>query len=382
MIYRELGRTGLKVSQLSFGAMRLPMTGEGDKKHVDRDLAIPMLHRAFDAGVNYVDSAVFYCSHDSQQTVGEAIKGRRDEIIVSTKNHWYGDEAGWWHHLDYSLKSLDVDYIDVYNHHGINWTKWTESVEPLLSKLMVRARDQGLIRHICCSFHDNNENLMSLVDTGYPESITLQYNMLDRQLEEGIAYAHDKGIGVVVMGAAAGGKLGAASEVFESLIPGIGRVPELALRFVLSNPNVSCVISGMSDMRQVEENLASSADATELSAGDRAAIAEHVERLGEMTRTYCTACGYCMPCNAGHVNIPEVFAAYSQGRVYGFWDHAQEAYEKIATGEDDTRNGTAEACTQCGECEGLCPQDLPIRERMQEIAAAMHTGGEYVEKGP
>ena len=213
MLYRQLGRTGLRVSQLGFGAMRLPMKEEDGVRVVDRELAIPMIHRAFEAGVNYIDTAVGYCNKDSQPTVGAALKGWREKIVVSTKNHYYGDdEKEWWGHLEDSLERLGVDYVDIYNHHGLNWERYQNNVEPRVSKWMQKAKDQGLIKHICCSFHDNNEALVKIIDTGYVESITLQYNLLYRDLEEGIAYAREKNVGIVVMGPVGGGRLGGSSE--------------------------------------------------------------------------------------------------------------------------------------------------------------------------
>jgi len=366
MIYRQLGRTGYKVSQLGFGAMRLPMVGEGEQARVNRDLAIPMLHRAFEGGVNYVDTAVNYCNQDSQRAVGEALVGWRDRIIVSTKNHEYNDEKAWWQNLEDSLKRLRIDYIDIYNHHGINWERYTTSVEPRLSAWMHKAKDQGLIKHICASFHDNNENLIRIVDTGYIDSITLQYNMLDRKLEEGIAHAHAQGLGVVVMGPVAGGRLGTSSPVLEGLLPQVKRVPDLALRFVLSNPGVTLALSGMSTMQQVEENLATASDAVSLTADDQAAIVEHLERLKSMADLYCTGCGYCMPC-PHEVNIPQVFQKYNEARVYGLWDLARKAYDESRWGSGKR----ADACVECGECEPKCPQNIPIREQLAEAHAAL-----------
>jgi len=371
MIYRQLGKTGLRVSQLGFGAMRLPMTGEGENRRVDRELAIPMIHRAFEAGVNYIDTAVNYCNGDSQRAVGEALKGWRDKVIVSTKNHYYGEnESVWWKHLEDSLERLQVDAIDIYNHHGINWQRYLEAVEPRISKWMCKARDQGLIRHICCSFHDNNDALRKLVDTGYPEAITLQYNMLDRSLEEGIAYAYEKGIGVVVMGPVGGGRLGASSPVLESLAPGIRRVPELALRFVLSNPHVSVALSGMSTMEQVEENIRTATDPAALSEEDRREIERHLERLRKLADLYCTGCGYCMPCPAG-VDIPGVLGAYNLGRVYGLWKVAEEHYRRILN--NPNKQG-AEACKDCGACEKKCPQKIPVRKYLREAHEALIGG--------
>jgi len=370
MIYRTLGRTGLKVSQLGFGAMRLPMTEIDGNEVVDRDLAIPMIHRAFEAGLNYIDSAVGYCNQDSQRAVGEALKGWRDKIVVSTKNHYYGDdESEWWAHLENSLERLDVDTIDIYNHHGINWQRYEENVEPTVSKWMLKAKEQGLIQHICTSFHDDNAALMRLVDTGYVESITVQYNLLNRDLEEGIAYAKANNVGIVVMGPVAGGRLAGPSDVLTGLVPGIERVPELALRFVLSNPNVTVALSGMGTLQMVEENTAIAADAISLTAEEKATIEAHVKRIVEMEKLYCTGCKYCQPCPQD-VNIPYIFETYNMGRIYGLWDLAKGNYAKFP---DNKRIGgkQADACVECGLCEPKCPQHIQIREQLKAAHAAL-----------
>lgn len=372
MIYRTLGKTGLRVSQLGFGAMRLPMIGEGDEKRVDRERSTPMIHRAFEGGVNYIDSAVGYCNRDSQRAVGDALASwpKREEIVVSTKNHDYGeDEAAWWKNLEDSLERLQVDAIDVYHHHGTNWKKYTEALEPRVGKWMRKAVDQGLVKHVACSYHDSAENLFKLVDTGYPEVLTVQYNMLDRSLEDAIAHADERGVGVVVMGPVAGGRLGGENEVFGQMVPGVGRVPELAVRFVLANPHVAVALSGMSRMEEVEENVATAADDTPLSDADRAAIDRQLERLANMADLYCTGCGYCLPCPAG-VAIPDVFRIYNSARVYGLWDHAKRAYAGIGRNEKDTRK-RADACTDCGACEEKCPQDIPVRAQLREAHDAL-----------
>ncbi|MFZ4395227.1 MAG: aldo/keto reductase [Kiritimatiellia bacterium] len=370
MQYRTLGRTGLRVSQLGFGAMRLPMVGEGEQAVINRDLAVPMMHRAFESGVNYIDTAVGYCNSDSQRVVGEALKGWRDRVVVSTKNHDFGeDEKTWWGLLEQSLERLQVSYIDIYNHHGINWNAYVEKVEPRVSKWMRKAQAQGLIRHICTSFHDDNAALLKLVASGYPSVITLQYNMLDRQLEEGIAAAHAAGMGVIAMGPVAGGRLGDSSSVLEGLVPGIARVPELALRFVLSNPCVDVALSGMGTLAMVEENIRVCADPVSLTQADRLAIQEHLVRLKKMSDLYCTGCNYCMPCPQG-VSIPRIFETYNRGRVYDMWPNARQSYASI--GGNPWDNGKrADACTDCGVCETKCPQHLKIRDQLKEAAAAL-----------
>lgn len=370
MHYRELGRTGLKVSQLGFGAMRLPMVGEGATSRVNRELAIPMIHRAFEGGVNYIDTAVGYGNQDSQRVVGEALKGWRDRIVLSTKNHYYGTEEGeWWKLLEQSLERLQVDYIDIYNHHGLTWKSYCENIEPRVGKWMQKARDQGLIRHICCSFHDNNEALENLVRAGYPASITLPYNMLDRKLEPGIALAHEHGIGVVIMNPVGGGRLGSTSEVLSELVPGIRRIPELALRFVLRNPQVTLALSGMSTMDQVEENLLTAVQAGLPRPGEEDLVLQHVDRLKAMADLSCSGCGYCQPCPEG-VNIPLIFESYNNSRVYGLWEIGREAYSNI--GKLPWLPGkTADACTTCGECLAKCPQQIDIPDQLQEAAEAL-----------
>ena len=374
MIYRELGKTGLKVSQLGFGAMRLPMVGEGEAARVDRELAIAMIHRAFAGGVNYIDTAVGYCNGDSQRAVGEALKGWRDKVVVSTKNPYYGeDEKQWWTNLEQSLDRLGVECIDIYNHHGVNAKDYDEAVRPRVGKWMLKARDQGLVKHVCCSFHDKNDVLMRIIDDGYAESITLQYNMLDRQLARGIAYAREYNVGVVVMGPVAGGRLGERSEVLARLIPGVALVPELALRFVLANPDVTMALSGMSTMQQVEENLAIASDTVSLSADHRGAIERHLERLKAMADLYCTGCGYCMPCEAADVNIPSIFEKYNRARVYGLWDQARKAYVQIGK-VAWSKGKPADACVQCGACEEKCPQHIEIRKQLAEAHAVLNDG--------
>jgi predicted aldo/keto reductase-like oxidoreductase len=201
---------------------------------VDREKAIPMLRRAVELGINYFDTAVHYCADDSQRVLGEAMEGIRDQVILSTKNHHYdkADVAGWWRNLEDSLERLRTDCIDVYNLHSLDYDKFERSIagEDGLYKQLLKAREQGLIVHICCSFHGSCESMKKVVDTGAFESITCQYNLLDRHLEEGIAYAADHGMGVTIMGPVGGGRLGFPSEQVREMVGDVKSTPELALR--------------------------------------------------------------------------------------------------------------------------------------------------------
>jgi len=364
MLCRTLGRTGWQVSPLGFGAMRLPMKGE----RVDRNVALPMFHRAFAAGVNCVDSAVMYCNSDSETVVGEALRGWRERVIVSTKNQYFGgDEKEWRTNLENSLTRLQVSQIDAYNHHGISRRQYAEAVAPRVSGWMRKAKEQGLIKHIGASFHDNNAALRKLVDTGYVDIITLQYNLLDRRLEDGIAHAHANGIGVVVMGPVGGGRLGMPLEAFRDVVAGVQRVPELALRFVLNNPHISLALSGMSTLAQVEENLRVASAPVALPADDEVAIRAHLQRLEAMSGLYGTGCKYCLPCEHG-LNIPGIFEQFNLGRVYGLWEHARRVYGWFAKEKKDARQ-----CLECGACEEKCPQQIPIRQQLKAAHTALQT---------
>jgi len=368
MQYRDFGELGYRISALGFGAMRLPMKGE----EVDEEAAISIIHRAFELGVNYIDTAHGYCSGKSEIAVGKALKGWRDRVWVSTKN-WRSDQpAGPWRELlEEQLRKLDVEYIDIYHMHGIGWKLFEEHISRPGKALeaALKAKEEGLIRHLAFSFHDTPEALMKLVDACCFEVVTLQYNLLDRANEPGIARAHEKGMGVVVMGPVGGGRLGAPSPEVQALLPGGSKsTAEVALRFVLANPGVSCAISGMSTLQMVEENCATASREEPLNAEEGAAIGAQLEEKKRLADLYCTGCNYCMPCLNG-VNIPGNFYAMNMLRIYGLREYARSLYQQF--GAERENNLPASACQECGECEPKCPQRIPIIAQLQETHRAL-----------
>jgi hypothetical protein len=373
MRYRPFGNTGATVSALGFGAMRLPMTPDGE--HVDEDRAIPVIQRALELGVNYLDTAPYYCKGESEIVLGKAIKGWRDRVYISTKNPLDNPDPGefraW---LEKSLRKLDVDYIDFYHMWGMNKVKYETMVATPGGRLdeARKAKEEGLIRHISFSFHDAPEVLERFIDTGYFESMTVQYNLLDRANEAAIARAAARGMGVVIMGPVGGGRLAETSPEIRKLLPnGVSGSPELALRFVLSHPGVHVALSGMSTIQMVEENAATASREEPLSANERQAIARTMDQLAALANLYCTGCGYCMPCPNG-VNIPENFKYMNYYRVYGLAEYARQAYAFLGDPKNVWIKGLkAEACIQCGECEPKCPQHIPIIKQLEEVAEVL-----------
>ncbi|HEY9060181.1 MAG TPA: aldo/keto reductase [Pseudobacteroides sp.] len=373
MNYRDFGNTGVKISTLGFGAMRLPQKNIGGKEVFDEEESIRIIHRAFDLGVNYIDTAPYYCDGESETIVGKALKGWRDKVYLSTKNP-IEDASGdhFLERLEKSLKKLGVDYIDFYHMWGIDLKCFNEKINVKDGALSgaLKAKEQGLIKHISFSFHDKAENLPKLIDTGVFETVLCQYNLMDRSNEEAMARAKEKGLGVIVMGPVGGGRLGAPSETIRSLLPGkIKTSAEIALRFVLSNPNVSCALSGMGTMEMVEENCRLASMDSELSASEIENVKAAMSENRKLEDLYCTGCNYCMPC-PHEVNIPLNFQLMNYHRVYGITDYARDQYSQIGM-FDWVKGKKAEECTECGICEDKCPQKLEIRKQLKETASIL-----------
>ena len=266
-----------------------------------------------------------------------------------------------------SLSALGLDYIDFYHLWGISW----QSFETQLSirggplEAFIKLKDEGLVRHLSFSFHSKPNEIPQLVDTGIFETMLCQYNLLDRSNEAAIAYAAKKGLGVAVMGPVGGGRLGSPSEVVSRLLAGQQRVssPEIALRFVLSNPHVSMALSGMSSLEQLEENFATASRSDKLSDEELDQIASSVRENQRMMDLYCTGCKYCEPCPED-VNISEIFRCMNYLQVWDLKQFARQQYSQI--GQSEWLKGKrADACIECGTCEDKCPQIIPIIEQLK-----------------
>ncbi|MFA6948637.1 MAG: aldo/keto reductase [Eubacteriales bacterium] len=374
MQYRDFGKTGLKISQLGFGCMRLPEYEKDGKWYIDTDKSDVMLRRAYELGVNYFDTAVGYCHENSQYAVGRAIKPFRDKIILSTKcplGDHAKDDGIFWRQLEQSLSRLDTDHIDIYHFHGINKGTFDNIIAPLhLMDCARKAIEQGMIRHISFSFHDDPKNMAYIIERGEIfSSVLMQYNLLDRSNEEAMANAHKKGLGTVIMGPVAGGRLAAPSGLSERLLGKKNEAtPELAMRFVLGNKNVSCALSGMTDIEMVEQNARIGAMETPMSEDDFKRAAEMMVELKKFSDLYCTGCEYCMPCPRG-INIPYAFSAYTYHNVYGMTDLARGMYSEI--GRNERRGALLSQCVECGACAKKCPQHIDIPAKLKLVAEAL-----------
>lgn len=376
MRYRKFGQTGKEVSIIGFGAMRLPTLEDGT---CDYEQSVPMLQRGIDLGINYFDSAYVYINGTSEVALGKAIKGYdRDRFFIVTKIP-AGDEAAsaeaeWRRKLDESLRRFDTSCIDLVYFHGLRWQAFEDHVSKpgFALEAARKAQDEGLIRHVGFSSHDTADNIIRLIDTGEFEGVLMQYNFLERTNEPAIARAAERGLGVSIMGPIAGGRLGEGNNEDQETV----KTPELALRFVWSNPGVTALLSGMNDLNHIEENVATANRSGELTASEEQQILELVEKNARLAELYCTGCGYCLPC-PNEVNIPENFRYMNWHRVWGLEEAAKKAYNALSEkGTWSPWAGSiaglkAEACIQCGECEPKCPQNIPIIEQLEEVATTL-----------
>ena len=379
MNYRKFGKLDWKPSALGFGAMRLPIL-ENDSSKINEPLSIEMIRYAIDHGVNYVDSAYGYHGGNSERLVGKALKdGYREKVKLATKMPtWliqsYGDFDKY---LAEQLGKLQTNRIDFYLLHGLNKGRWPNLKELGVTKWAEEAIADGRIGHIGFSFHDDLATFKEIIDY-YPgwEFCQIQYNYMDTEYQagtEGLRYAASKGLAVVVMEPIAGGRLAVPPPAEIQAIWDNATVKrtaaEWALQWVWNQPEVSVVLSGMSEMRHVTENVESAGRSGPgtLSAEDLAIIESVKEKYGELGFIGCTECRYCEPCPEG-VAIPEIFALFNEYYAKDKDDSIKEKYLKEIAPEN-----RASKCVKCGKCEELCPQNLPIMNLMNSVKRAFES---------
>lgn len=376
MIYRKFGNTGEMISALGFGCMRFPEYEKDGKIYVDIEKTDEMIAEAYKLGVNYFDSAPYYCNKNSEAALGHGVKAFRDKILLSTKFPGEGaEQPGMYRRrLDTSLKNLDTDHVDFYHFWGISRKYFDEVMIPCgLLEEARKAKEEGLIRHISFSFHDEPSAIKHIIDgaeeRGVPmESMLVQYNLLDRSNEEMLTYAQSKGLGTVAMGPVGGGRLSAPTELYAKLTGGAS-IPtyELAFKFCLGNPDLNCALSGMQTLDMVKQNAALASKAEGFSKDEWQQLGSAMEDLKKFSELYCTGCKYCQPCPAG-IEIPAIFNMYTYHNVYGLTGHAQHMFNEYVK-----KGGKLHAdCKNCGFCEKKCPQHLQIRELLQKVEAVFN----------
>jgi predicted aldo/keto reductase-like oxidoreductase len=356
MQYRRLGKTNLQVSVIGFGAIKL--------RGVEPSEATRALNRALDLGINFIDTARAY--HDSEEKIGRALHGRREEYILATKTVERGAQAALAE-LETSLTNLRTDHVDLWQLHTVStWSQWEQINAPDGAIAAGhKALEQGKILHFGITIHRDWRAMRAAIESGLFETIMLAYSPLD---PEGVgpeilplAQKHD--LGVIIMKGLSGGQL---AQPLETRKPGFGGADAIvagSLRFILSNPAVTTVIPGITCVREVEENGAVGANFTPLTEDE---LTELRKLIGSQQKSYrygqvCLRCGYCLPCPQG-INIPEVLRAADMKRDY------PDDLKYMGDALWESLEVYPEACVECRKCVEKCPGGLDIPAKLQEAA--------------
>lgn len=365
----------IKVSRLGFGLMRLP-TIENNHSLIDYKKARELIEKALELGINYFDTAYVYHQKQSEIFTGEIFRDKelREKIFLATKNPvWQIKKPEDFHTLlDIELQKMQTDYIDFYLFHSLNRERFENVKEMKVFENALKAKEEGKIKYIGYSFHDDISLWKEIIDTYDFDFCQLQLNYLDENYQaglEGLRYAKSKGLHTIIMEPLRGGQL---ANLPESITENLGEdsAVNLAFSYLYNMEEVDLVLSGMNEMFQVEENakIADKVTPNSLDEETLEKIDYLKEEINSRIKVDCTRCNYCMPCPVG-VAIPSVFKAYNNKYIFEDSETYEKEYQKLI---DDKKDQSQ--CIECGECEAQCPQHLSIIEDLKDADRDLRGG--------
>ena len=375
MQYRPVGNTEARVSMLGIGTMRFK----------GRENAAQIIRHAVKLGLNYIDIGAAYsyksATENAEAWVGEAIQGLdRSKLVISAKAQPRKGEARvdrglgihtrdqMWKCIETSLKRVGVSYFDFYQLWDMSAAAHFEAAcggtdSPLLA--LREAREQGLVRHIGFTSHGGPDDIIQWLGR-VPDFrfITVYYNFTNRYVEEAIAYAHDHGVGVAIMGPLYGGILVGHSRAFDDALVELRRMPvqEIAFRFLFSNPTISTVLSGMNEIAHLEENAAIARDKAGLTAGQCERFVRAFQDFSK-GEALCTGCRYCDNVCPFELPIYQLMSTYQLSQIFGLPAGDEQIERLREQGKLD-----AAKCQACGKCTEKCPRHIPVAKRMKHLA--------------
>lgn len=364
---RKLEKLGIETSLLGFGCMRFPCMADGSINEAETK---KMIDKAIAEGVNYIDTAYPYHDGNSELVVGKILKKYdRSSFYLATKLPvWFVKSAeDVDKYFNEQLEKLQTDYIDFYLMHAMNKERWDDMLKIGCVERLEKLQAEGKIKYLGFSFHDGYEVFEEMINYRDWDFVQIQLNYMDVDDQAGMkgyALAEEKGIPLVIMEPIKGGSLASLpKEITEefSRLDGEASPASFALRWVGSLPNVKVILSGMSTMEQVEDNLKTFADFKPLSEEEQRAVAQVKATLEARVQNGCTGCRYCMPCPAG-VDIPGCFSAWNTYYAYQNYNVVKWSWEEGIGEEHQAKN-----CIKCGMCEAACPQQISIREDLERV---------------
>lgn len=364
---RMIPALGKEISRLGYGGMRFPKNGD----EVDMDAAVQLLRKAYEMGINYFDTAMVYHKGESEKIFGKAFEPYpRDSYLIADKmSIWLcSDEEDMKARFYNQLKTLKTDYIDFYLVHSLNRNHYKKVKDLHCVEFLQQMKQEGKIKHLGFSFHDTYQVFTRILNDYTWDFVQIQLNYLDwhnQGAEQLYRELERRNLPVMVMEPVRGGYLATIdserAKPFLELEPQRS-IASWAIRWVESLPQVAVVLSGMSDLQQLEDNVATMTNFEPMNEQELAAIDRVVEEIRKVNEIPCTGCRYCMDCPMG-VDIPEIFSIYSQYKIFGKEKAFVEDYEEVV----EHGNG-AEHCVRCMACTTKCPQMIAIPDKLEMIA--------------
>ena len=380
MEYRPVGDTGVNVSVLGIGTMRFK-GGEN---------AVRIIRHAIKLGLTYIDCGAAYgfksFDDNVESWVGKAVKGRdRSKLVISAKAQPRKGDARvdrglgihtrdqMWTCIEHSLQRVGVEYFDFYQFWDMSQPAHFEAAcggknSPLAA--LREARDQGLVRHLGFTSHSGPDDIIEWISR-VPDFrfITVYYNFTNRYVEEAIGYAHERRLGVAIMGPLYGGILVGHSEAFSDALVELRSMPvhEIALRFLFSNPAIATVLSGMNEIAHLEENAAVASDKHSLTPGQCERFVRAFQDFSK-GEALCSGCRYCDNACPQELPIYQLMGTYQLSQIFGLPAGDDQIERLKERGQIDPSR-----CQACGECTDKCPQNLPVAKRMQRLAELLST---------
>ena len=378
MQYRTVPKNGDELSALGFGCMRLPQRGLA----INQERAIQQIRFAIDHGVNYLDTAPVYHAGESETLLGKALTdGYRDQVKIATKlSHFLlRKPEGMDEMLDKSLQKLNTDHIDYYLLHGLDAGSWNKLQEFNVLDFLDRALAEGKILNTGFSFHGSLTTFKEIIDANDWTNCQIQFNFMDEDLQagdDGLRYAASKNVAVIVMEPLRGGTLArklpkGVEQIYRAASPQRSAA-EWGLRWVWNHPEVTVVLSGMNDKRQITENLqtAETALPNSMNSAELATVSRVADAYRCLIKVPCTGCGYCMPCPQG-VKIPDNFSIYNQFCLPGSKLQSRGLYAFNLMGLMGDKEADASLCEECGLCAKRCPQHIAIPTELKSVKKAL-----------